>query len=474
MEKESLVFSLGIDNLKNVPFHKYESDFTFVVNGERYETTRYVADLLSPAIRQMHFTDKSIDEFSLNIKNLNDSKKSPHVDYFNDFLNLATFHHFTIDSDHQKYYMEYFYNLGNIDEYTRIRNNYFSELTTENAVEILISLIDIYSNIPQEFNLKMNPIKDVIDFVSNNFEEINKEELKKLNFEIIEEIIQSNSLRLNNESSLLDFILSLYEYDHSFCDLFEYVQFRNVSEESLISFIDEFEIEDLNQNIWNSICARLLPKSKEFALVKVNSIRYVPNFIEFKPEEGKEFNGIIHFLSDQLNSNLVENKIIEISSNSILSEVYHPNNLIDYKHNNYYHSKDNGDAFVLFDFKDKLVQIKNYSIKSMNNFVHYSHLRNWVLEVSSDKESWKIIDSHVDDDTLNGPGITVNFAVKKKDNNFHRFVRIRQPGTSWDPRGSHNFIGFYFIEFFGRLILNNENENEEEEEEQSNDELLNP
>lgn len=175
-----------------------------------------------------------------------------------------------------------------------------------------------------------------------------------------------------------------------------------------------------------------------------------------------------------MNSNLVENKIIEISSNSILSEVYHPNNLIDYKHNNYYHSKDNGDAFVLFDFKDKLVQIKNYSIKSMNNFVHYSHLRNWVLEVSSDKESWKIIDSHVDDDTLNGPGITVNFAVKKKDNNFHRFVRIRQTGKSWDPRGSHNFIGFYFIEFFGRLILNNENENEEEEKEQSDDELLNP
>lgn len=44
-------FSLSFDNVKEIPLDKYEKNFTFIVNDKKYETSRYVADLVSPIIR---------------------------------------------------------------------------------------------------------------------------------------------------------------------------------------------------------------------------------------------------------------------------------------------------------------------------------------------------------------------------------------------------------------------------------------
>lgn len=464
MESDTIDFALNPENLKNIPFHEYEKDFTFIVNDKRYETNRYIADLLSPNIRQMHYTDKSINEFFLNTINFSNEETefSEKIDYFEDFLKLSTFQNCKIDSEHQKRYMEYFYNLGNLDEYYRIQQDYFHEITVDNAIDFLISIIKISSSISQDFNDQMNPKNDIVTYIANHFEDIDKEQLRKLQFEVIEEIISNDSLRMNNEDSLLEFVLSLYEDDHSYSSLFEYVQFSNVSEDSLYSFVDVFEIENINGKIWNSICNRLIPnfcKSIHF-----NSMRYLPDFVEFNYQEGKEFEGIMHYLSEQTENNIHDDGIIEITSNSILSNIYHPKNLVDYKSKTYYHSKDDGNAFVCFDFKDKLVQLSSYSIKSMNNNVHYSHLKNWTIEVSNDAETWKVIDRHINDPILDAPGKVINFNIRKKNIDFYRFVRIHQTGNSWDPRSNHNFIGFYFMEFFGKLIESEVNELDEEEE----------
>lgn len=37
-------------SILNVPFQKYEKDFTFVVNGEEFKTNRFISDLLSPVL----------------------------------------------------------------------------------------------------------------------------------------------------------------------------------------------------------------------------------------------------------------------------------------------------------------------------------------------------------------------------------------------------------------------------------------
>ena len=60
-------FSLSSSNFTDLPFDKYAKDFIFVVNGKRYETSRFVADILSPQIRKYHFYDESHDTFIINL-----------------------------------------------------------------------------------------------------------------------------------------------------------------------------------------------------------------------------------------------------------------------------------------------------------------------------------------------------------------------------------------------------------------------
>lgn len=46
--------------------------------------------------------------------------------------------------------------------------------------------------------------------------------------------------------------------------------------------------------------------------------------------------------------------------------------------------------------------LKFYSIKSGSNGSNSYHLRNWVIEVSNDAKKWEIVDSHLNELSLNG------------------------------------------------------------------------
>lgn len=83
----------------------------------------------------------------------------------------------------------------------------------------------------------------VINFASEHFEEIDKEEMKILDLDLLEEIINNSSLKLEEENSLIEFILDLYETDTKYSILFEYVEFTNAKDECFEKFIKEFGIE---------------------------------------------------------------------------------------------------------------------------------------------------------------------------------------------------------------------------------------
>ena len=129
-------------------------------------------------------------------------------------------------------------------------------------------------------------------------------------------------------------------------------------------------------------------------------------------------------------------------------------NLVDYNNDNYYFSKDVSNSFVCFDFKDKSVKLSSYSIKSHNDGKNYAHLKNWVIEVSDDAKSWKIIDNQKNCSLLNGSNLVANFKIDKKDDDdgkFYRYVRIRSSGNSWYQYGNHSQIYFSLIEFYGQI-----------------------
>ena len=356
------------------------------------------------------------------------------------------------------HYLEYFLQLGNIEEYFRLEPTFYDELSPSNIVDRLIFLYSQPRRTRQE-----EIINKFLKYASANFENICKEDKNKLDVEILSSIMKDPNIKLKDEDSLLEFILDKYEQDKEYSVLFEYVIFSNVSKRTLERFINEFDIEFLNFKIWEGICARLLCDrsydNKNDSKNK-NSTRYLEigkeeeelKMIEKEHKEGEEFNGLLRYLSEGSNGNIHDNGTINITSNSIYNDNngYHPKNLVNYQNNeqnNYQSKNDNQDIYVCFDLKDRRIQMTSYSIKSYAAGQNWHHLKNWKIEVSNDGNEWTTIDEHKNDSTLNGDRAIGTFKIQQE-TQFYRFIRLHQTGKNW---ANGNLICFYCIEFYGKL-----------------------
>lgn len=431
-------------DIKNIPFQKYENNFTFIVDGKRYRTPRIVADLLSPKIRRLHFVDETINEFCIETNN-NTTINQESEDYFEEFLQIFTNDHIILNNQQKMFFTKYFSELGNTDECIRIQSDILSSISTENAIDQLLIILNISHHISDDISIETSIINDSITFISKHFEEISKEKLKLLPIEFLKETLNSNSLQIVDEDSLFSFILSLYSADHSYSELFECVIFSNVSKSSIDDFVEQFEFEDMNSFIWSSICERLQEGSN-------NSRFYLGHVKEFSVKAGHEFDGIMRYLTRKSGGNIHRNGTIEITSSSILRNNY-ASNLVDYDNDNCFWSNNDPDVFVCFDFKERGIQLTDYSVKSNWCGENCNHLRNWAIEGSSDGEKWKLIDEHSDDPTMNGEKIIHSFKVEPAGDEFYRFIRLRQTGYSWYgyPDADNYYLTFYFIEFFGKI-----------------------
>lgn len=328
---ENFNYSLSLENIKGLPFHKYENNFTFIVNGKQYLTSRIVADLLSPYIRQLHYIDFSINEFYLTTKQI-PNEETLNNDFFFDFLSLATFNDSQIDQIRKKYYSAYFFILGNIEEYSKLQPYYTQTPTIDNVVDRLNSINEITSLI----NLNVNPATlvydEIIEFAASHFEELDKKEMKKLSIEIIEKVLNSEKLKLKDEDSLLKFILSLYEKDKSYSVLFDYIAFSNVREETFDNFLREIQLEFINDGIWRSICNRIIkPKNasnfNEHKNEKNNNDGNGQkfdhkNYLNGKSEQKENFGGMTKMCNS--NSNQVQNMN---NQDDNINNGYHSENL---------------------------------------------------------------------------------------------------------------------------------------------------
>ena len=160
----------------------------------------------------------------------------------------------------------------------------------------------------------------------------------------------------------------------------------------------------------------------------------------------------MRYLTEKTGGNIHDNGTIFIESKTMNSDQHHPKNLVDYNdESKFYHSQNTPGNEICFDFKDRSIQLTDYTIKSYCLGSNYGHLKDWVIEVSNDKTNWIVIDNHSNDQTLNGSSIIASFQIQQPKNEFYRYVKLRQTGYSWDSCGCGYYIYFSFIEFFGKL-----------------------
>lgn len=449
MSQEQKTYSFNCNRFKDIALEKYEHNFTFIVNNRQYSTSRVVADLLSPIINNYHYQDESIDEFTITTIEPTDN------DYFTDFLELPKIDETKLDDSRMKQYSQYFFELGNYDEFMNLNPEYNEEVTSSNAIQRLRTLLSKFSlHHANNFESRM---KDLFKFCSSHFYELPRDEILSLDADTLELIVGSEFLQIESEDSFIEILHELNEKDDNYSKLYEYVLFNNLSDESIEKFISAFNVNMLTKGTWISVCRGLLKKkefylneNKRYCQNRENSkVKNKDNVFEIHHHEGQKFEGMMRYLTSKTGGNIHDNGTIEITSNSIYDSSYHPKNLVDYDKSNIYHSNNNENVYIRFDFKTMKIQVDSYSVQSYSSGQNSGNLRNWVVEVSNDSQNWEIIDQHSNDSSLNGASITSTFQTRKPDS-FYRFIQIRQTGYSWN---GNYYIYFPYLEFYGKLEL---------------------
>lgn len=430
VEKSYLL--LQTTSILNVPIQKFDKNFTFHVNGKNYKTNLMTALILSPKICKLYWNDPTIDEFSIKTKN---SGK------FSRILDLMNFDHRSISQKEIPFMKEIIEVLGNSN--IELHDSTIeTELTLENVFEFL-------KNHEKNPIAYADSIKKEIEFISENFFNISKEqeeELLKLQMKTLEEILESPKIQLESEDQLISIINKLYTQNSNFSHFYEYINFLNVTSKKMNEFINIYDINDINNKIWTKISDRLQqPTVKTSEIFDKSVARYLKHDFLY---ENQDFKGIINYLRLKTKGK-IENEISITSSSNYGTDFASNVSLFD-DIDRVFQSGNQQNAWICFDFKEKRVIPFHYSIRS---YYHYSknahHPRTWVIEASNDSERWEQIDEQKDCEGLNGRYLSETFKIKNDDNREFRYIRMRQTGPSW---AGSNYLTIDSFELYGSLV----------------------
>jgi hypothetical protein len=119
---------------------------------------------------------------------------------------------------------------------------------------------------------------------------------------------------------------------------------------------------------------------------------------------------------------------------------------VNYAQEDYWSTQSTPNSWIQFDFKDRVVSLTHYALKSDG---HSYHLLQWTLSGSMDGETWTILDRQNTQD-LNGIYKTKIFPCGESSSQgeFSRYIRLSHTGK--DSTGNY-YLMLAKIEFFGSL-----------------------
>ena len=122
-------YSLSVDTIKDIPFDQYDQDFTFIVNGKEYKTSRIVADFLSPTVRKLHSVDGTIAHFTITTK-----EQSGTFD-FSSILSLMSFGARDLSPEEARAFFEVMMKLGNKKESVKLAPAFSGDITVDSVFD---------------------------------------------------------------------------------------------------------------------------------------------------------------------------------------------------------------------------------------------------------------------------------------------------------------------------------------------------
>jgi hypothetical protein len=286
-----------------------------------------------------------------------------------------------------------------------------------------------------------------------------------LPFSLLYEAISYESLRLESEDGLYDFISKGNETNREMFCLLEFVRLGYCSMDLMNDFLgllSEYSYE-INASMWASIRARLV----------------LPNGIgkQFPPsvKKGKVLNpwdkginidvpdGMIAHLTRECGGNVHDCKVVDVTSGSFEKEIYGAYNnepmlaaknaadletdscfMSAYRDNkeDIPHTRNN---WICYDFKKRRIVPTHYTIR-MYGPSNY-HLKSWFIETSVDGENWREVTREEDNKQLNDSRFIGTFPVAGAGE--RRFIRLVNIGRN---HYGNDCLLISAWEIFGSLI----------------------
>jgi hypothetical protein len=283
--------------------------------------------------------------------------------------------------------------------------------------------------------LGVSPLKE-IDYFASHFYEIDRDVLKGLSHQCLNDILESEKLQLSSEDSLVDLILELGD---EYLDLLGFVRCEYLTVSGIDRVLNTISVDEIDARLWESLCRRLR------LLVRVSSFpddRFGIRVTEL--ESSLPWDGIIAELTRECGGNPHIKGILSITASA--SERNQCYQIADYLWNDYWYSADEANSWIQFDFMTRGIAPSHYTLKSDSN--SGGHLVEWSLTGSNDG-SWEILDQR-DTQALNGQSIVKSYACKAtpSPSAFYRFIRRTQNGPN--SQGFHR-LRLGNLEFFGRV-----------------------
>jgi hypothetical protein len=208
-------------------------------------------------------------------------------------------------------------------------------------------------------------------------------------------------------------------------------------------------LDILNGPIWKSLLSRLLLDVDPPYL----NGRLLPGLRRFRflYHSDAPLNGIISHLTSEYGGNVIDKGVVDVRASSLYQHsAYKLSHAVELNSLNDFLTASLPDQSITYDFKNRRIGLSGYAIRSRTHsqWGAYGNMKSWVIETSTDGQSWTVIDKRNDETCLNGRALTQHFAVRSS--RPCRFIQLRQLG------GSHmncQYLAFSALEFFGQVWL---------------------
>jgi hypothetical protein len=379
-----LEIALSLAGTKDPIIGDVQGAFVFVVGGERFNCSRIVAQFLSQRICNSHRIDPSITEYVIDTLDLKEEFKL--------FLSLSEGSTVRVDEGMARSFVALCGELDNSGLCIPLLKHFQSDIG--------LAHICTFGD------------ESLLDSVASQFTKFSRSDLDNIPLPALYHILSLDSLVIEGEDWLYEYISSRFSTDAEFSEWIQFVQFKYLSDKCIENFTLRIP-EYIDRRLWKPLSRRLMIGCRGGTPFPVTRVRpFRPRWRPGKKPTSRlsPGGGIIAYLTRLHDQNVHDKGIVTVTSKS-LDESNLPG-VVNFFSSGEVCTKGEPDSWICWDFHNLVALPTHYYAQSRS-------LYSWVVESSLDGENWVEIDRRTEQDAW-------DTEFEASNSNECRFIRLTQ------------------------------------------------